>query len=302
MAFTKRREYLFIYSVKDANPNGDPLNANHPRFDAETSTIMVSDVRIKRTIRDQWIREGLPVFVDGEPKTLNTRINELKEMLKVSTNKEALQKCIDTKLFGVTFALGNDSFSWTGPVQFKWGRSLHKAKAELIQGTAAFATSENSEQRSFRNEYIVPFVLLGVCGIANQYASDKSGATDEDVDRIAPGLWDGTANLITRSKIGHTPRLLIEVIYREGFSGIAGSLDERVKLTAPDGRPFSEDEELAIRTPEDFVVDIAGVINRLKELQGQIETINLWYDNELKVKGIEELKTVFGEKLTEIKR
>ena len=105
MAFAKRREYLFLYSVKDANPNGDPLNANHPRFDPETGRIMVSDVRIKRTIRDQWLREGLDVFVDGAPKTLNTRINELKSKLKVNTGKEAFQKCIDTRLFGVTLPL-----------------------------------------------------------------------------------------------------------------------------------------------------------------------------------------------------
>lgn len=302
MAFSKRREYLFLYSVKDANPNGDPLNANHPRFDAETSRIMVSDVRIKRTIRDQWLKEGLPVFVDGEAKTLKTRVNELKEMLNVKTNKEAIQDCIDTKLFGVTFALDKDSFSWTGSVQFKWGRSLHKAKAELIQGTAAFASKDNSEQRSFRNEYIVPFVLLGVYGIANQYPSAESGATDEDVDKVAPGLWDGTVNLITRSKIGHVPRLLIEIIYNEGFSGIAGSLDEKVNLLNPDGRPFTADEELAIRGPKDFMVDIAGVNQQLLELKDNIYRINLWNDNELQIKGIHELKSNFADKLMEKKR
>ena len=156
-------------------------------------------LRIKRTIRDQWLREGLNVFVDGAAKTLKTRIDELKSALKVKTGKEALQQCIDTKLFGVTFAHGSEAFSWTGPVQFKWGRSLHQAKAELIQGTAAFATRDESEQRSFRNEYIVPFVLLGVYGIANQHASVETGATDADVDKIADGLWTGTVNLITRS-------------------------------------------------------------------------------------------------------
>jgi len=302
MAFTRRREYLFIYSVKDANPNGDPLNANHPRFDADTNKILVSDVRIKRTIRDQWLKEGLPVFVDGEAKTLKTRINEIKEMLNVKTNKEAIQNCIDTKLFGVTFTLDKESFSWTGPVQFKWGRSLHKAKAEMIQGTAAFATKDDSEQRSFRNEYIVPFVLLSVYGIANQYPSAESGATDEDVDKVAPGLWDGTVNLITRSKIGHIPRLLIEVIYQEGFSGAAGSLDEKLSLLNPDGRPFTADEELAIRTPKDFVVDIAWINQRLSELNENIDKINLWCDNELQVKGIQELKSNFAAKLMEIKR
>ena len=273
MAFNKRREYLFLYSVKDANPNGDPLNANHPRFDAETGRIMVSDVRIKRTIRDQWLREGLNVFVDGAAKTLKTRIDELKSALKVKTGKEALQQCIDTKLFGVTFAHGSEAFSWTGPVQFKWGRSLHQAKAELIQGTAAFATRDESEQRSFRNEYIVPFVLLGVYGIANQHASVETGATDADVDKIADGLWTGTVNLITRSKIGHVPRLLLEVIYQEGFAGAAGSLDEKVNLLAPDGQTFNADEELALRSPKDFIVDISEVSNKLVSLKKHIEAI-----------------------------
>lgn len=302
MAFAKRREYLFLYSVKDANPNGDPLNANHPRFDAETGRILVSDVRIKRTIRDQWLREGLPVFVDGQAKTLKTRIDELKNELKVKTGKEALAQCIDTKLFGVTFALDKESFSWTGPVQFKWGRSLHKAKAELVQGTAAFATKDQSEQRSFRNEYIVPFVLLGVYGIANQYASVETGATDADVERLAPGLWNGTVNLITRSKVGHAPRLLLEVIYGEGFSGAAGSLDEKVKLLALDGQLLTEDQELSIRTAKDIVLDITEVTQRLAGLKDDVDTIKLWFDHELQVKGIEELRTLFGEKLAEQKR
>lgn len=302
MAFAKRREYLFLYSVKDANPNGDPLNANHPRFDAETSRIMVSDVRIKRTIRDQWLREGLDVFVDGAPKTLNTRINELKSKLNVKTGKEALQKCIDTRLFGVTFALDKESFSWTGPVQFKWGRSLHQAKAELVQGTAAFATKDESEQRSFRNEYIVPFVLLGVYGIANQHASVETGATDADVDKIADGLWTGTVNLITRSKIGHVPRLLLEVIYQEGFAGAAGSLDEKVNLLAPDGQTFNADEELALRSPKDFIVDISEVSNKLVSLKKHIEAIKVWLDDELTVKGLDDLKTAFNKKLAVLKR
>ncbi len=302
MAFARRREYLFLYSVKDANPNGDPLNANHPRLDAETGRIMVSDVRIKRTIRDQWLREGLAVFVDGEPKTLKTRIDELKAQFGVSNGKEALAKCIDTRLFGVTFALGNESFSWTGPVQFKWGRSLHKAKAELVQGTAAFATRDQREQRSFRNEYIVPFVLLAVYAIANQYPSAETGATDEDVDKIATGLWDGTVNLITRSKVGHVPRLLLEVIYQEGFSGAAGALDEKVKMLGPAGQTLSDDEQLAIRTPEDFIVDLTGLTQRLAELKENIEIIKLWLDQELRLKGLEELRTLFGEKLAEQKR
>ena len=51
---TNRSEILFIYHVKDANPNGDPLDENKPRTDPDTGVATVTDVRIKRTIRDYW--------------------------------------------------------------------------------------------------------------------------------------------------------------------------------------------------------------------------------------------------------
>lgn len=299
MAFSRRREFLFVYSVKDANPNGDPLNANHPRYDAETSQVLVSDVRIKRTIRDQWLREGLAVFVDGDAKTLKNRIEELKKGFGVEKGRDALERCIDTKVFGVTFALDKESFSWTGPVQFKWGRSLHRAKAELIQGTAAFATKENSEQRSFRNEYLVPFVLVGVYGIANQYPSQETGATEQDVDKVAEGLWQGTVNLITRSKVGHVPRVMLEVIYKEGFAGAAGALDEKIRLVSSEGKSFTENEEFAIRSPKECLLDVSDLSSRLILLSGQIETVKVWSDGELALKGMEELKNVLGNKLSQ---
>ena len=90
MSFTQRREYLFLYTVKDANPNGNPLEENHPRYDEDTRQAMASDVRIKRTIRDQWIRKGYKVFIDGEAKSLNTRFEELKKDLGKNDAKEVL--------------------------------------------------------------------------------------------------------------------------------------------------------------------------------------------------------------------
>ena len=302
MSFKRRREFLFVYSVKDANPNGDPLNANHPRYDGETSQILVSDVRIKRTIRDQWQREGLAVFIDGQAKTLKKRIEELKKDYNASTGKEALAKCIDTKLFGATFALDKESFSWTGPVQFKWGRSLHKCKTEMIQGTAAFATKENNEHRSFRNEYLVPFTLIGVYGIANQYPSKETGATEEDLDKVGEALWQGTVNLITRSKVGHMPRILLEVIYQESFNGAAGALDERLSLLSSDGRSLTEDEEFAIRSPKDFMLDIKAIKNRLVDLKEDIEVIKLWTDSKINILGLEKFKSEFANKLDLQKR
>lgn len=298
MSFDQRRELLFVYSVKDANPNGDPLNANHPRFDEDSGQILVSDVRVKRTVRDQWLMEGREVFVDGKTKTLRSRVVELKEKLGVKTGEEALSRCIDTRLFGVTFALGNESFAWTGPVQFKWGRSLHRAAVETVQGTAAFATKEGSEQRSFRSEYIVPFVLVADYAIANQHASRRTGATDEDLDALFSALWKGTTNLITRSKVGHMPRFLLEVRYVKGFDGIIGAMDEKIRLLGADGHSLSADEQLALRSCDGALLDITALSSALARVSQDVERVRILHDSALRVKGMEELKGAVGGKLT----
>lgn len=298
MSFNNRREYLFVYSVKDANPNGDPLAANHPRYDDENGVVLVSDVRIKRTVRDQWLRDGKCVFVDGEAKTLKQRIDELKKEYDAKSGSEALAHCLDARLFGVTFALDKESFSWTGPVQFKWGRSIHKAGVMMVQGTAAFATKESSEQRSFRNEYIVPFALIADYGIANQYSSQKTGAADEDLEALFEALWKGTYNLITRSKIGHTPRFLVEVKYIAGFNGAIGAMDEKISLMGADNEALSADAQMAIRSCDGITLDIAKLYQALARVSDSIESVRVIKDADLRVSDLNEVKSLLGGRLT----
>ncbi len=302
MAFNNRRELLFVYSVKDANPNGDPLNANHPRYDDDSGQILVSDVRVKRTVRDQWLREGRDVFVDGETKTLKQRVSELKTKFECNTGQEALARCIDTRLFGVTFALDKESFAWTGPVQFKWGRSLHRADVVTVQGTAAFATKEDSGQRSFRNEYLVPFVLIGDYAIANQHASRTTGASDEDLEALLNSLWSGTANLITRSKVGHMPRFLMEVKYIQGFDGIIGAMDEKIALKGKNGELLSPDEQRAIRSCDTVSLDITLLAAAVERLLPHVESVRIIKDAGLLVTGLGGLESKLGGKLTQEER
>lgn len=291
--FEGRREILFLYSVKDGNPNGDPLNANYPRYDEETQQALASDVRIKRTIRDQLIRKGEAVFVDGETKTLKTRFEELKNLFNTSTGEETMKKCIDARLFGVTFALGNkESFAWTGPVQFKWARSLNKVKVDFIQGSGGFATKDGSENRTFRNEYKVPFAMMATYAIANQNASKITDATDEDLSKMREALWSGTNNLITRSKTEHRSRLMIEIEYNSGFESHIGSLDEKVTLVKGDGSLFDEDEQLSMRSPKDFMIDISEIVKSMNRIKDNVKTVKLIVDPEINLKGPEDLKNI----------
>lgn len=300
MAFDQRREYLFLYTVKDANPNGDPLNENHPRYDGDTAQAMASDVRIKRTSRDEWVRADELVFVDGKPKSLKTRFEELKKETGQTSAREIMQKCLDIRLFGVTFALGNESFAWTGPVQFKWGRSLHSASFEFVQGTAAFATekkgegkgTEDKQQRSFRNEYLVPFALMGVYAIANQHASQETGASEADLQKLVEGLWQGTDNLITRSKNEHKSRWLIEITYKEGFNGKIGALDDKVILLDREGNAMDRSRQKALRSLQEVSLDVEALLKAINAKQDQISSIKVITDGELKIIQEEQLKGI----------
>lgn len=310
MAFNKRREYLFLYTVKDANPNGDPLNENHPRYDEDTAQAMASDVRIKRTIRDEWVRAEELVFVDGKPKSLRTRFEELKQVTGKTKSQEVMRECLDVRLFGVTFALDNkkkkdadeEPFAWTGPVQFKWGRSLHSASFEFVQGTAAFATEKKGEdkekgaadkqQRSFRNEYLVPFALMGVYAIANQHASQETDASDADLQKLVDGLWQGTDNLITRSKNEHKSRLLLEITYKEGFKGKIGALDDKVTLLDRDGKAMDSQRQKALRSLQEVSLDIEDLLKAAAAKQDQIASIKVITDGEINIIQGERLKGI----------
>ena len=300
MSFENRREFLGIYVVENANPNGDPLRDNEPRMDDLTSRLLVSDVRIKRTIRDQWEREGRNVFIkiydSGNAKTLEQRYAELigKDKVEKSDAKRAphilSEKCIDVRLFGVTFALKGESFSWTGPVQISWGISMHRVKPEMVQGTAAFASGQNSGQRSIRTEWRVPFAMISFYGVANQYAATTTGATDEDIDLLRRAWWLGTKNLITRSKLGHHPLLWLEIVYKKEYIGLIGNLMPYVKLLGKDDSQITEEEGLSLRDYRSVKLDFSLLVEKLRGYREHIEKVILIKDEELKVEGLQDIE------------
>ena len=83
-----RSEIVFLYDVKDANPNGDPLDENKPRIDEETNTAMVSDVRLKRTIRD-YLHDfkGHEIFIREVRKEDNTLKDKDDRLIDLNVSK-----------------------------------------------------------------------------------------------------------------------------------------------------------------------------------------------------------------------
>ncbi|MDQ7055756.1 MAG: type I CRISPR-associated protein Cas7 [Persephonella sp.] len=169
------------------------------------------------------------------------------------------------------------------------GQSLHRVKLEYIKGTGAFASSEGKEQKTFREEWMLPYSLIVFHGLVNENSAKETNLTEEDLKLLRKGLWEGTKNLITRSKNGQMPRLLIEVIYKEGLNSHIGDLHRYIKL-----KTDKTDEEL--RSPEDYILDIDNLLEVLEEESDKIEKVLFKKDRNLKLsKELKSDKVAFEE-------
>ncbi|AEH51741.1 type I-B CRISPR-associated protein Cas7/Csh2 [Pseudothermotoga thermarum] len=274
-----RSELLFLYDVKWANPNGDPLEENKPRIDEETERCIVSDVRLKRTIRDELMAMGETIWVSGEAVTPDERAKEL----EITSEEDATKKCIDVRLFGGVMPIKpkekgakGQSINLTGPVQFRFGMSLHPVKVVFMQGTAAFTSEAKAEQRSFREEYVIPYALICFYGVANENSAKKTNLTEQDMQKLLKAMWNGTKNLITRSKMEHNPRLLLRIIYKEGQNFHIGELDSYISFVA-------EKSPKELRDISDLQLDVTMLMDALGKNKDKIEKVQLIIDERLKM-------------------
>ncbi|MCB1777345.1 MAG: type I-B CRISPR-associated protein Cas7/Csh2 [Candidatus Competibacteraceae bacterium] len=277
---TNRYEMLFLYEARDCNPNGDPLDENRPRTDPETGEATVSDVRIKRTVRDYFVSlepdvekrlaAGREVLIrdtlkaDGYLSEGKDRaeqfLTDVAKGKKGEEKRRALQEavlrgCVDARLFGATLPLGKNepSLQLTGPVQFSaFNRSLHRVSPTLVQQTAAYAGSDKGNQKSFAERWLLPYALIAAYGVANETAAQTTGLSEADLDLLLQGLWRGTAGLNTHSKLGHDPLLLVVAQYQPGYR--LGALSRRIALTD------KTVEDTALRSTRDYRLAVGELL------------------------------------------
>ena len=272
-----RSEILFLYDVTDANPNGDPVDENKPRIDEETGINIVTDVRLKRTIRDylhDYKKKDVFIVETRDDKgNLRTKEDRLGDF---NTPEDLLDKCIDIRLFGATTAVEGKSMVLTGPVQFKYGRSLHKVDLTYVKGTTVMPSGADRKQGTFTERYILPYSLIAFYGVVNENAAanQRIQLTEEDILLMLEGIWNGTKNLISCSKFGQVPRLLMQVIYKEGNFYI-GELDKRLSLIS------SKNDDKEIRDIADVKIDITDLLKALIDNNDKIEKIRLKVDERI---------------------
>ena len=268
----KHSEILFLWDAKMTNPNGDMLNDNAPRYDESDRKAVVSDVRVKRTIRDDLqYRKGKTVFVNNaeQVQSAETRFTELRNALNEKDDKKVFLSCIDNRLFGGVAPKSN--LQIIGTVQFSWAKSLNETETILSQGTGAFG-KDNSLNKTFRTDNYIPYGLFAMYGTINSLSANKTNASEEDVADMLDSMWQGTKLLNTRSKVGQKPRMLIRVIYKDTY--MIGLLDELVKIDNENSqqlRAFSECE-----------LNFSALARSLKNMSQKIEKVVVFYDDSAK--------------------
>ncbi|WP_027309039.1 type I-B CRISPR-associated protein Cas7/Csh2 [Caloramator sp. ALD01] len=266
-------EILYLYDAKLCNPNGDPDEENRPRMDYEREINLVSDLRLKRYIRDYLLDLGYDIFVrgvDGKKVNAEGRTKEFKEF----TDEWILNNLIDVRMFGATMPIKGNNKTFIGPVQFNWGYSLNKVELLESSITSHFLSDTGNSQGAIGKDYRVKYSLIAFFGVVSGKRAEKTKLTEEDLQLLDKAMKYAIVNLATRSKVGQYPRLYLRVEYKDSHTILGDfrdyiSLNERVEN---------------IRDIEEVSLDITKLVAKFVENKDRINKIFYFTDSSLELK------------------
>jgi CRISPR-associated protein Csd2 len=203
-SINNRYEFVLFFDVENGNPNGDPDAGNLPRIDPQTGFGIVTDVCLKRKIRNyveyaKDFSEGYDIFVT-EGAILNQKNQEIyennglkggkgvkiDEKTLTSARDLACQRFYDVRTFGAVMSTGDYNCGQIrGPVQLSFARSLDRIYQQEITITRMAATNEKESQsanRTMGRKYVVPYALYRAEGFISAKFADKTGFSNEDLD------------------------------------------------------------------------------------------------------------------------
>lgn len=226
-----RYDFVLLFDVMDGNPNGDPDNANLPRMDAQTGEGLVTDVCLKRKIRNyvdmmRGTESGYEIYV-REGAVLNTTLNEAlksaaevlpkskddKKMSDADKKRQAgllmrrsmCNRYFDIRTFGAVLSTGDNSGSASGqvrgPVQFTFARSVGPVLASDWAITRMAITDEKdaAKERTMGRKHTIPYGLYRTHGFINAGLAQGdrgTGFSDDDLSL----LWEAIENMFENDR------------------------------------------------------------------------------------------------------
>jgi len=215
-AIQNRYDFVILFDVKDGNPNGDPDAGNLPRLDPETGHGLVTDVCLKRKVRNyvqlaNGDKGGYEIFIK-EKAILNNLIDQAheKEEVKAKEKGEKTEAArqhmcktyFDVRTFGAVMSTGKNAGQVRGPVQLTFSRSiepivpLEHSITRMAVATEAEAEKQQGDNRTMGRKFTVPYALYRCHGFISAPLAEQTGFSEEDLEL----LWEALTNMFEHDR------------------------------------------------------------------------------------------------------
>lgn len=213
-----RIDFVYIFDVQNGNPNGDPDAANAPRVDAEDMHGIITDVCLKRKVRNyvqtivaeddkNEFQEGYDIFVKDKAvldalvekiydyesvKIIKDKDKKKEEVKKKEEAKNLLCKnYFDIRTFGQVIATSGKQDQVRGPIQLTFARSVDEITPRPLTITRCAVTKEEKKERTMGRKNIVPYGLYVCHGFISANLAKQTGFSQEDLELF----WDALKNM-----------------------------------------------------------------------------------------------------------
>jgi CRISPR-associated protein Csd2 len=271
MTIQNRYEFVYFFDVTNGNPNGDPDAGNMPRLDPESSKGLVTDVSLKRKIRNyiQLSEENTPgydIYVQ-EKSVLNQQNQKAYDALDIKPEAKKLPKdqqkakevtdwmCtnfFDVRAFGAVMTTEVNSGQVRGPLQLAFAKSIDPIIPLEISITRMAVTNEKDleKERTMGRKHIVPYGLYRVHGFVSAKLAEKTGFSDADLEKVWKSLEMMFEHDHSAARGEMSARKLIVFKHDNALGNApAHKLFERVmveRINGEEGTPASEFKDYAI--------------------------------------------------------
>lgn len=210
-AIKNRYDFVYLFDVQDGNPNGDPDAGNLPRVDSETGEGLVSDVCLKRKVRNfvQIVKDSekpYDIFIK-EKAILNNQIAEAHKQEDVKAKEkgdktEAARQWMcrnfyDIRTFGAVLSTGENAGQVRGPIQFTFARSIdpivtaEHSITRMAVATEDEAKKQSGDNRTMGRKYTVPYGLYKANGFISAHLATQTGFNEDDLNLF----WESLKNM-----------------------------------------------------------------------------------------------------------
>lgn len=294
----KRYDFVMLFDVKDGNPNGDPDAGNLPRIDAETGHGLITDVCLKRKVRNYvgLKMEELPpygIFIK-EKAVLNKTIEQAYVSLNINLTTDPgdgtkrkkagqgqgkevdlakqfmCQNFYDIRTFGAVLSTGANAGQVRGPVQLTFARSvdpivsLEHSITRMAVATEAEAEKQGGDNRTMGRKFTVPYGLYRAHGFISAPLANQTGFSGDDLEL----LWEALENMFehdrsaARGLMGTRKLIIFEHSSKMGDVSVQKLFDAITIKRIDDGKPARDFSEYTVSIAKDKIPQCVKLIEK----------------------------------------